>query len=119
MELGTGAPRNHPLIAFKDAKGIKDCRAGARAIFAYFVRSMCAGPIHGENSGKPWQPRESQGPRDSSRVALRGMPHSALFGAPSLAKTVFFPPLRTAILSPQLIISFFGAGPTAPVFCAV
>ena len=29
-------------IAFKDAKGIKDGRAGARAIYASFPRSMCA-----------------------------------------------------------------------------
>jgi hypothetical protein len=36
MELAICRPRNHPLIAFKDAKGIKDCSAGARAIFANF-----------------------------------------------------------------------------------
>ena len=50
MELATWRPRNHPLIAFKDAKGIKDCRAVARAIFASFPRSMCAGPIDREDS---------------------------------------------------------------------
>jgi hypothetical protein len=33
MELATRRPRNHPLIAFKDGKGIKDCSAAARAIF--------------------------------------------------------------------------------------
>jgi hypothetical protein len=50
MELATWRPRNHPLIAFKDGKGSKDCRAAARAIFAKFPRSMCAGPIHREDS---------------------------------------------------------------------
>ena len=43
----------HSLIAFKDGKGIKDCRANARSIFVNFLRSMSAGPIHRENSGKP------------------------------------------------------------------
>ncbi len=28
------SPRNHALIAFKDAKGVIDCRAAGRAIFA-------------------------------------------------------------------------------------
>ena len=32
MELATWHPRNCPLVAIKDAKGIKDCRAAARAI---------------------------------------------------------------------------------------
>ncbi len=38
-----------PLIAFKDAKGVKDCMGAARAIFANFPRSMCAGPIRRED----------------------------------------------------------------------
>jgi hypothetical protein len=38
------------LIALKDGKGIKDCRATARAIFGNLPRSMCAGPIHREDS---------------------------------------------------------------------
>ena len=50
MELATWRPRNHPLIAFKDAKGIKDCRAAARAIFTNLPRSMCEGPMHREDS---------------------------------------------------------------------
>jgi hypothetical protein len=50
VELATWRPRNHPLIAFKDGKGSKDCRSAARAIFANFPRSMCAGPIHRQDS---------------------------------------------------------------------
>ena len=66
MELGIWRPRNHPLIVFKDAKGIKDCRAAPRAIFAKFPRSLCAGPIHREDWGKPRQQREL---RDSDATA--------------------------------------------------
>jgi hypothetical protein len=72
MELGTGPPRYQPLIAIKDAKGIKDRRAAAGAIFANLVRSMCAEPMHCENSAKTRQPRE-QGDPSSLDSGARGL----------------------------------------------
>jgi hypothetical protein len=63
MEPETWRPRDQPLIALKDAKGVKDCSAAERAIFANIVRSMCARPIHREHSGKLHQQREM---RDSA-----------------------------------------------------
>jgi hypothetical protein len=54
-KLATWRPSNHALFAFKDAIGVKDGSAAARAIFANFPRSMGAGPIHREDSGKPRQ----------------------------------------------------------------
>jgi hypothetical protein len=62
-ELVSWRPRNHPLIVSKDAKGIKDCRAAASAIYANFPRSMGTSPLHREDSEKPRQQPES---RDSS-----------------------------------------------------
>jgi hypothetical protein len=44
MELATWRPRNHPLIAFKDGKGIKDCRAAPRAIFGELPAIYVCGP---------------------------------------------------------------------------
>ncbi len=87
LELGTWPPRFQSLIAFKDAKGIKDCRAAARAIFGNFVRSMCARSMHCENSGKPRQPRESREPRVTSRVRRRS-------GRSSLPDPPDEPPIR-------------------------
>jgi hypothetical protein len=53
---------DRPLIAFKDVKGIKDCRAAACAIFGNSLRSMCAGPINREDSVKPRQQLELEIP---------------------------------------------------------
>ena len=48
------------MIAFKGAKGIKDCSASALAIFANLVRSMCAAPLNRENSAQPRQPGRTE-----------------------------------------------------------
>jgi hypothetical protein len=71
--------RNHPLIPFKDAKGIKDYRAAARAIYASVPRAMCAGPIHCEDSGKPRQQRELEITRlrDWLMSTVRRLPEDA------------------------------------------
>jgi hypothetical protein len=50
MVLETWRLRNRPLIAFKDAKGIKDRSTAARAIIFNFLQSMGAGPIYREVS---------------------------------------------------------------------
>ena len=69
MEREISGARNHPLIAFKDAKGVIDCRATVCAIFGTFVRSMGVVPLYRENSGSPLQPLR---PERSDRPAFGG-----------------------------------------------
>jgi hypothetical protein len=69
VALGPGRPLDLTMIAFKGAKGIKDCSARARAILPNLVRSMCAAPVYCENSAQTRWPRRAEQPSCAVRLS--------------------------------------------------